>query len=220
MKKMGIYIIIFILVILLRENISFFYGNVLGVFKLDNDYYKSIINLKEEKIKMLETEFKEYDEFSKNIKLLNYNYLVSKIYYKDTYNTDVYKIQYGKYNNITNGLGVTNEYGLVGIITNTNKKTSELTSIRKLKDLSVKVNNSYGKLNYINNEFIINDISNHDKVYINDKVYTSGYGSIKESLYIGKVLRVENDDISKKVYVKSDVDFNDLNYVLIVGDFD
>lgn len=220
MKNIGIYVIIFILVILLRENIAFFYGNVLGVFKLDNNYYKSIINLKDEKIKMLENEYNEYDKFSKNINLLNYNYLVSKMQYKESYNGDIYKIQYGKDKNVINGLGVINEYGLVGIITNVYKKTSELTTIRKLKDISVKVNESFGKLNYKDNQFIINDISNHDKVYINDKVYTSGYGSIKENLYIGKVTRIENDDISKKVFVKSEVDFNSSNYVLIVGDFD
>ena len=50
MKKLGIYIIIFILVILFRDNICFFYGNVLGIFKLDNNYYDSIITLKDEKI--------------------------------------------------------------------------------------------------------------------------------------------------------------------------
>lgn len=220
MKKLGIYVIIFILVILLRENIAFFYGNILGVLKLDNNYYKNIINLKDEKIKMLENEYKEYDKFSNNIELLNYDYLVSKIQYRESYNDDIYKIQYGKNKNVNKGLGVTNEYGLIGIITNVSKKTSELTTIRKLKDISVKVNDSFGKLNYINNEFVISDISNRDKVYVNDKVYTSGYGSIKESLYIGKVIRVESDDISKNIYVDTEVDFNKLNYVLIVGDFD
>jgi len=220
MKKIGIYVIIFILVILLRENIAFFYGNILGVFKLDNNYYKSIINLKDKKIKMLENEYKEYDKFSSNIKLLNYNYLMSKIQYRESYNGDIYKIQYGKNKNIINGLGVTNEYGLIGVITNVNKKTSELTTIRKLKDISVKVSGCFGKLNYIDNEYIISDISNYDKVYVNDKVYTSGYGSIKENLYIGKVVKIENDDISKKVYIDTEVDFNNLNYVLIVGDFD
>ena len=58
MKKIGIYIVIFILVIMFRDNISFFYGNVLGVFKLDNNYYESIIDLKNDKIKYLENEIK------------------------------------------------------------------------------------------------------------------------------------------------------------------
>jgi len=220
MKKLGFYIIIFILVILLRENISFFYGNVLGVFKLDNNYYETIINLKNDKIKYLEKEYKTLNEFSKNIKLLDYNYLVSKIQYKESFNKDIFKIQYGKDENVLNGYGVINEYGLVGKINKVNEKTSELVTIRKLKDVSVLVNDSYGKMNYFkDNIFFIDDISNYDKVYINDKVYTSGYGSIKEKLYIGKVIKIENYDITKKVFLESDVDFNNLNYVLIVGDF-
>lgn len=221
MRKIGIYLIIFLMVLLFRENISFFYGNILGVFKLDNNYYKSIIELKNREIDYLKEEYKEYDEFSKNIKLLDYNYKLSKILYKESYNTNIYKIQYGKKDKVKIGLGVINEFGLVGKITDINKIDSTLTTIRDLKDISVVVNDSYGKLNYDCNlnQFIITDISNYDKVFINDKVYTSGYGTINEKLYIGKVTRVENDSISKKIYVESLVNFNDLNYLLIVGDF-
>ena len=117
-------------------------------------------------------------------------------------------------------MGVTNEFGLIGKITKVDNKTSELTTIKDLKDLSVVVNDSYGKLNYDyeTNTFTISDISNYDKVYVNDLVYTSGYGTIKEKLLIGKVIKVDNSDISKKVIINTVVDFNNLNYVLIVGD--
>ena len=221
MKKIGIYIIIFIMIILLRNNISFFYGNLLGVFKLDNNYYDAIIELKDEKIEYLTKEYKEYDEFSKSLNLIDYNYKISKILYKNSYNTNKYTIQYGKNNDISKGLGVTNEFGLVGKISDVDELTSTLTTLKDLKDISVVINDNYGKLNYNYelNEFIVTDISNYDNVYVNNKVYTSGYGTIKENLYIGKVIRIENDTISKKVYIKSDVNFNDLNYVLIVGDF-
>lgn len=220
MKKLGIYIIIFILVILFRDNICFFYGNVLGVFKLDNNYYDSIITLKDEKIEYLENEINSITEFSKNLDKIDYNYKVSKIVYKESYNIGKYKIQYGKDNNIDIGMGVTNEFGLIGKITKVDNKTSELTTIKDLKDLSVVVNDSYGKLNYDyeTNTFTISDISNYDKVYVNDLVYTSGYGTIKEKLLIGKVIKVDNSDISKKVMINTVVDFNNLNYVLIVGD--
>ena len=221
MKKIGIYVIIFILVILFRDNICFFYGNVLGVFKLDNSYYDGIIKLKDEKINYLETEIKTLNEFSKDLEKINYNYKVSKIIYKESYNTGKYKIQYGTLDKVSNGLAVTNEYGLIGKITNTNKHTSELTTLKDLKDTSVVVNDSYGKLNYDykSNTFIISDISNYDKVHINDEVYTSGYGSIKEKLYIGKVTKVNTKDFKKEVYINIPVDFNNLNYVLIVGEF-
>ena len=221
MKKIGIYIIIFLLVILLRDNICFFYGNILGVFKLDNNYYEGIINLKDEKIKYLEKEYKSYDEFSENIELVDYSYKISKILYKESYNTSKYKVQYGKNDNVLNGMAIMNENGLVGKITSVDKKTSEFTILKELKDVSVVINNTYGKLNYDynNNLFVVSDISNYDNVKINDKVYTSGYGVIKENLYIGKVIIIENENISKKIYVKSNIDFNNLNYVLIVGDF-
>ena len=161
-----------------------------------------------------------YNEFSNNIKLLDYNYKVSKVLYKDSYNTTKYKIQLGNKDNVSKGLAVTNEYGLVGIISDVDEIYSTMTILKEVKDISVLVNDSYGKMNYDYNldEFIIEDISNYDKVYVNDKVYTSGYGKIQEQVYIGKVVKVDINDISKKIYVKSDVDFNNLNYLLIVGD--
>ena len=221
MKRIGIYVIIFILVLLFRNNIAFFYGNLLGVFKLDNNYYDAIIDLKDERIEYLENEYKNYDEFSKSLKLIDYDYKISKITYKETYNTNKYIIQYGKKDLISKGMAVMNEFGLIGKVTEVNEYTSTLTTLKDLKDTSVVINESYGKLNYDYelNKFVISDISNYDKVNINDKVYTSGYGTIKEKIYIGKVIKVENDTISKKVYIKSDIDFNNLNYVLIVGDF-
>lgn len=220
MKRIGIYVIIFILVILLRDNISFFYGNVLGVFKLDNNYYEGIIRLKDEHINYLESEIDNINEFSKNLNRITYNYKVSKILYKESLNTGKYKIQYGLDDKVSNGLAVTNEYGLIGKITKVEKHTSELTTLKDLKDTSVIINDSYGKLNYdyISNTFIVSDISNYDKVHINDEVYTSGYGTIKEKLYIGKVTKVNIKDFKKEVYINTNVDFNNLNYVLIVGD--
>ena len=220
MKKIWGYLLIFILVILLRNNICFFYGNILGIFKLDNNYYNGIISLKDEKINYLENEIKTISDFTNNIKLLNYNYKISKILYKETYTTNKFLIQYGTSDKISVGLAVTNEYGLIGKITKVNKNSSELTTIKDIKDLSVVVNESYGKLNYNyrTNEFIISDISNYDKVYINDDVYTSGYGTIKEKLYIGNVISIKNDGFKKIIYINSKVDFNNLNYVLIVGD--
>ena len=220
MKKIGIYVIIFILVVMFRDNICFFYGNILGVFKLDNTYELGIIKLKEEKIDYLENEIKQLNEFSNSLYQVSYDYIVSKIIYKSSYNTSKYTIQYGNINNVSVGLGVVNELGLVGKISEVADVTSEFTILKELKDVSVSINDCVGKMNYDYEEdvFIVNDISNYDKVYINDEVYTSGYGTIKEKLYIGKVLKVENDIYSKKVYVKSEVDFNNLNYLLIVGD--
>lgn len=222
MKKIGIYLIICIIIILFRENICFFYGNILGVFKLDNKYYDAIIKIKDEKINYLEKEYKELNEFSNKLYLINYNYKVSKIIYKTSYKSEEYIIQYGNDSLIKDGYAVMNEYGLIGKITKVDKITSVFKTIREINDISVKINDNYGKMNYDYDSgyFIIDDISNYDKVYVNDEVYTSGYGTIKENIYIGKVVKIENETISKKIYVESNVDFDNLNYVLIVGDFD
>ncbi len=221
MKKLSIFIIICFFIILFRENICFFYGNVLGVFKLDNNYYEGIIKLKDESIKNLKNEFNELNDFKDKIKLINYDYKLSKIIYKDIYGSEKYTIQFGKNNKVNIGNAIFNEYGLVGRIYKVDKDISYFETLKVIKNLSVKINDNYGKMNYDAklDSFIIDDISNYDKVYINDDVYTSGYGEIKQNLFIGKVYKIENKTISKKIYVKSNVDFNKLNYVLIIGDF-
>lgn len=221
MKKLWLYIIIAIVIILLRDNICFFLGNVMGVFKLDNNYYEGIIKLKDEEIKYLNNEIDSLNEFSKDLNRIEYDYKVSKIIYKESYNIGKYIIQYGELDGVSIGNAVINENGLVGKITSVDKHTSELTTLKKLKDVSVVINDVYGKLNYDfeNDKYIVSDISNYDKVYINNEVYTSGYGTIKESIYIGKVIKVEELDVSKNVYIEVNDDYDNLNYILIVGDF-
>ena len=221
MKKISLYIIICIIIILLRNNICFFISNIFGVFKLDNNYYEGIIKLKDEEIKYLNNEIDNINEFSKKLPRIKYNYKVSKIIYKESYNIGKYKVQYGKKDKVSIGSAVMNEYGLIGKITKVDESTSELTTLKNLKDISVVINGIYGKLNYDykNNKYVVTDISNYDKVYINNEVYTSGYGTIKENIYIGKVIKVENDTISKKVYIDINDNYDNLNYLLIVGDF-
>ena len=221
MKKISLYIIICIIIILLRNNICFFISNIFGVFKLDNNYYEGIIKLKDEEIKYLNNEIDNINEFSKNLPRIKYNYKVSKIIYKESYNIGKYRVQYGKNDNVKVGYAVMNEYGLIGKITKVDESTSELTILKNLKDISVVINGIYGKLNYDykNNKYVVTDISNYDKVYINNEVYTSGYGTIKENIYIGKVIKVENDTISKKVYIDINDNYDNLNFLIIVGDF-
>ena len=72
-KKILLSLIICLLIILFRDNICFFIGNVFGVFKIDNNYYDAIIDIKDDKINYLENEIKESDTFLSNIRLINYN---------------------------------------------------------------------------------------------------------------------------------------------------
>ena len=80
------------------------------------------------------------------------------------------------------------------------------------------VSSSYGTLSgYENGYFIIRNITNYDNVSINDDVYTSTLGNVKEKIYIGKVADIKITDIEKVLYVKSDVDFDNINYLYVVG---
>ena len=41
--------------------------------------------------------------------------------------------------------------------------------------------------------------------------------NVKEKIYIGKVADIKITDIEKVLYVKSDVDFDNINYLYVVG---
>ena len=42
-------------------------------------------------------------------------------------------------------------------------------------------------------------------INLNDEVYTSTLGNIKEKIYIGKVVGIEDKTIEKEIIIKSDV---------------
>ena len=69
--------------------------------------------------------------------------------------------------------------------------------------------------------FVVMDVIDNNDVKIGDKVILSGYE--KESykgLLIGSVVRqkVSNYGLNKTIWVKSDVNFDDLLFVAIVGE--
>ena len=87
-----------------------------------------------------------------------------------------------------------------------------------ISNLSVKINDSFGTITgYEDGLYIISDLSNYDIISINDTVYTSTIGNIKTPVLVGTVYSIEEHDISKKVYVKSNVDFHNINYLYVVS---
>ena len=85
------------------------------------------------------------------------------------------------------------------------------------KSLSVKINNSYGLLhsyNPKNHTFFVSNIRNIDEIKKGDTVETSGLSNESAGLYIGKVDKVIKE-VEPKVIVKSDVNFNNLNYLYV-----
>jgi len=149
----------------------------------------------------------------------NYNYLVSRLITRENYlyNAEIL-IEGGSNLNVKKGMAVVNECGLVGVVDSVRKNVSKIRLLQNIENLSVNINGSYGKLVYKNNKFVVKDISRDVLINLNDEVYTSTLGNIKEKLYVGRVSGVKNDVIEKEIVVESLVDFNNINYLLVVGD--
>lgn len=221
MKKFNVLIIIlFLFLILFRDNILILFNNVYNLFFSKNNYQEAEIVVLEEKVKYLENEYNKLNEFKNTVSLYaNYNYLVTRVIFRENYfcNTKII-IEGGSEDNVKSGMAVINEDGLVGIIGNVDKNTSELVLLYNVKNLSVRINDNYGKLVYEDNLLKIKDISRDVFINLNDEIYTSTLGNIKEKIYIGKVESFIDKTIEKEIILKSDVDFLKLNYLLIVGD--
>ena len=64
--------------------------------------------------------------------------------------------------------------------------------------------------------FLINNINNYEKINIGDTVTTSGLSNLPDNIYIGKVSEIKMKGIEQLVYVKSDVNFDNLNYLYVL----
>lgn len=186
-------------------------SNINALLTINSTPENTEINILKENINYLEEELNELT----TIKYTNYNYELTRLSYRSSY-TDYNFYVYGSF---YENYALVNENGLVGIINKSYDNYSECTMLPGVTNLSVNINNSYGTLsNYIDNEFIITNISNYDDIKINDQVYTSTLGTIKERILIGYVSRIESSDIEKTIYVKSNVDFNNITYLYVVGE--
>lgn len=218
MKKFNIFVLL--LIILFRSNILLFFNNVFCLFFVKNDYNEAEKMVLKSKIDYLEDEYNSLKSFNDNLGLYaNYNYLVTRVVYKENYfyNSRVY-ISGGENKNFKKGMAVLNEKGLVGVIDQVENKMSRIKLLTDTDNISVSIRDSYGKLVYKDNKFKVVDISIYDDIKLNDLVYTTGFGNIKEKLYIGKVKEVNDNDIEKEIIIESEVLFNELNYLLVVGD--
>jgi len=220
-KRISLLIVVLLIsLIIFRNNILLFCNNVYNLLFLKNDYKSAEIRLLEEKIKYLENEYEDLNNFKEKLpKYANYKYAVSKKIYQENYfyNSKIL-IEGGENLGIKKGMAVINEFGLVGVVSKVNRNTSEMTKLLNVNNLSVNIKGIYGKLVYEDNKLKIKDISRENVINLNDEVYTSTLGNIKEKIYIGKVISVKDKVIDKEIIIESKVDFNNLNYLLVVGD--
>ena len=194
-----IFLLIIFLVIISRNSLVNLINNTLKSFFIKDNNIE--INYLNSEINRLKNEYNSLLDFKNNIHI-NEDYYIPNIY-KNNYSFDKLIINGTNYN-INDE--VLNNDGLIGFISKINDKYSEIKYIYNSR-VPVKINNEYGKIidSDIDNNLIVSEVEN---VNINDKVY-----SVNNS-YIGKVIKIDNNNLNKKLTIKT-IDLSNINYVLI-----
>lgn len=194
-----IFLLIIFLVIISRNSLVNLINNTLKSFFIKDNNIE--INYLNSKINRLKNEYNNLLDFKNNIDI-NEDYYISNVY-KNNYSFDKLIINGTNYN--INDEVLNNE-GLIGFISKINDKYSEIKYIYNSR-VPVKINNEYGKIigSDMDNNLIVSEVVN---VNINDKVY-----SVNNS-YIGKVIKIDNNNLNKKLTIKT-IDLSNINYVLI-----
>ncbi len=194
-----IFLLIILLVVISRNSLVNLINNTLKSFFIKDNNIE--INYLNSEINRLKNEYNNLLDFKNNINI-NEDYYISNIY-KNNYSFDKLIINGTNYN-INDE--VLNNDGLIGFISKINDKYSEIKYIYNSR-VPVKINNEYGKIidSDIDNNLIVSEVEN---VNINDKVY-----SVNNS-YIGKVIKIDNNNLNKKLTIKT-IDLSNINYVLI-----
>ena len=194
-----IFLLIILLVVISRNSLVNLINNTLKSFFIKDNNIE--INYLNSEINRLKNEYNNLLDFKNNINI-NEDYYISNVY-KNNYSFDKLIINGTNYN-INDE--VLNYDGLIGFISKINDKYSEIKYIYNSR-VPVKINNEYGKIidSDIDNNLIVSEVEN---VNINDKVY-----SVNNS-YIGKVIKIDNNNLNKKLTIKT-IDLSNINYVLI-----
>lgn len=206
--------------------------------KNKKDILKKYNKLKQkvEQYKLTEEKYKEtnkeLNEIKQNINitssLINYDVVHAYTIKRDIgYWYKTITIDKGENDNIDIGDAVINSKGLIGTIIKTTKTTSTvklLTGIDLNTRISVKIQIDdiylYGLLsNYENGKFIIEGISDNREILEGSIVTTTGIdNSFPAGITVGEVSKTTSDnfDLTRTVYMRSSVDFDDISYVMIL----
>jgi len=168
------------------------------------------------------------DLLNLNSTLVENSYLNASVINRNLdYFSNTLTIDKGENNGVEIGLAVVTSKGLIGKIISTsyfNSTVKLLTSDDINNKISVKIKNGndyvYGILSgYKDGYLIIEGIDTNKEIIKDSIVTTTGLGGIFPSgIYVGKVSSITKDnfDLSTTVLVKSDVDFDDINFVTIL----
>lgn len=192
-----------------------------------NNYLKE--NITSSKITYLQKENNSLKNML-NLKENNENYIISEVINHTSriwFNT--LELSKGYDDGINKGMPVITEKGLVGFIGKTSKNISEvklLTNITESDMISVLIENENEFLTGIlkgydvnKKMFKITDCLSKNTIKQGSRVILSGYGNAAfKGIYIGAVVddEVSNHGLSKTIWVKTDVNFDDILFVAVL----
>jgi cell shape-determining protein MreC len=166
---------------------------------------------------------KEYTELSNmlDISTLSNNLVITKIKYRDIYNFKNYITIYKGYkDNINVGdIVIDKNNYLVGVISTTYSHSSIVRLItNEESNISVKVNEAYGMLKYIDGNLVVTDINNYENINIKDEVTSSGIGLLPGGYFIGTVSKLTHDltGIEQILLIDNTINIDNLKYLYIV----
>ena len=144
----------------------------------------------------------------------DYDYVIGKVVIRDIHN--FYKeviINKGTQDGIEEGMAVVNQEGLIGVILDSDKKTSIVKLLTSEYNVSVKLTDTYGNLSMVK----ITMLDKYSEVKEGDVVYTSGLSKIPAGLLVGEVTSVKMDSnaLGKEAKVNL-VNNKNLNYIAII----
>lgn len=215
--------------------------NKLEEMKTKHKLYKKYQKMlkKYHKIDLMEAKYEESKKEIKELKkILNLNNTLSESEYLNAtvitrnigYFYNELTIDKGKKDQVNKNMAVITDDGLIGTIT----KVSNLNSVVKLittsdtnNKISVKIKIDddeylYGLMVGYNEEekcFIVEGISDNKKIPKGSIVTTTGLGSdIPSGILIGRVEKIKKDnfDLSRTLLIRSNVNFDNINYVTIL----
>ena len=209
--------------VLILFTLLIYKGTFINIMSYLNLITHKETNVNESEIKILKNNIKtlEYNlkELGDNISNKKTNYSLTRLSYKDLYDPNIFYIYGGKNNNYKENDLLVNNLGLVGIIESVYENYSKCKTLKSIKNLSIVINDTYTNISsYEDGYFIVKNISNYDEVLLNDKVYTAPNTYIKDKTYIGYIYKIDESDIYKTLYIKSEVNFNEITYLHVIGE--
>jgi len=220
-KTKGIYIVIAIILgfILFQNLFINLLANVTSLFRKNNET-ALIVNMYKEKINNLENTLSEYELGLNNLKIIpSSSNVLAKIALRNIYDFYDFLVVSTDYM-VYEGNAVLNEDGLVGIVRDANKQTAKVDLLTGNVKVSVQIGTNYGILDSFdkkNKHFIVRFINNYETIDVGEEVITSGLNNLEKGIKVGKVKKTEKKGLEQIVYVESDVNFDDLNYLYVIA---